>query len=158
VHATGERRAGGVGGGLGDSMVAIGELELDHIADGGGEYVGHEGVLGSAYYYWEECGEGGCWDGEEKGDNGWEGEHLGGWTGEKAGMDEIEWIEWIIPFNGKRMDKIRKAVLQHEKNGRRKLFNDENEWVLNLGTERITAVDIVVVLTRMPASHIRSPP
>jgi hypothetical protein len=83
VYSTGERRAGGVGGGLGDGVVAIAELELDHVADGGGEDIGDKGVLGAAYYNWEERGEGGCGDGEEKGDDGWEGEHFGGWIGEK---------------------------------------------------------------------------
>ena len=60
MYAAGERSTGGVGGGLGDGVVAVGELELDHVADGGGEYVGDKSVLGAAYYYWEECGEGGC--------------------------------------------------------------------------------------------------
>jgi hypothetical protein len=76
-----------------------------------------------------------------------------------AGLERKKSIygnEWITPFNGKRMDTIRKAVLQREKNERRKPFNDKNWMGLELGTERITAVDIVLVLTHGPTTHIRS--
>jgi hypothetical protein len=48
-----------------------------------------------------------------------------------AGLERKKSIygnEWITPFNGKRMDTIRKAVLQREKNERRKPFNDKN-WM-----------------------------
>lgn len=48
VHAAGHGHACLVRGGLRDGVVAVAELELDHVANRGSERVGDEGVLGSA--------------------------------------------------------------------------------------------------------------
>jgi hypothetical protein len=43
-----------VGGRLRDSVVAVGELELDNVADCGGDGVGDESVLGAADNDWDD--------------------------------------------------------------------------------------------------------
>ena len=46
VHAAGHGCACRVGGGLRDGVVAVGELELQDVTDGGDDGVGDEGVWG----------------------------------------------------------------------------------------------------------------
>jgi hypothetical protein len=65
VDAAGHGRTGCVRGRLSDSVVAVGELELDDVADGGVDVVRDEGVLRAADDdgdYLVGAAEGVCWE------------------------------------------------------------------------------------------------
>lgn len=51
MHAIFHRCAGFIGCGLGDCVVAVGELELHNVADGRGDGVWDECILGSPHDY-----------------------------------------------------------------------------------------------------------
>ena len=56
VYAAFQGGAWGFERALGGSVVSVAELELDDVADGSGDGVGIEGVLGTADYYWDDLG------------------------------------------------------------------------------------------------------